>query len=168
MLPSRTLAPIASHKYRGHVVYFIPSPHPHPPVMRTAQALSALFLAVVLEDEVAYDHCQTGCNNITATCYSAAGLVFGTVTADANAPVAALACNKVQSECFSNCTAVSVCQTGCNNMTVACYSAAGLVFGTLIADADAPVAALACNKAQGECSSNCTTASVVALEKPEA
>ncbi|KAJ7036624.1 hypothetical protein C8F04DRAFT_1394200 [Mycena alexandri] len=118
--------------------------------MRTFEILFAILLAVRLplvqgdkvKDEVAYGLCQTGCNNITVACYSAAGLVFGTVIADADAPVAALACNKALSECSSNCTTVQALEP--------------------IADADAPIAALACNKALSECSSNCTT--VQALE----
>ncbi|KAJ7780067.1 hypothetical protein DFH07DRAFT_462579 [Mycena maculata] len=47
------------------------------------------------------------------------------------------------------------CQTGCNNLTVACYSRAGLVFGTVVAEPAAPAAALVCNKALSTCSSVC-------------
>ena len=43
-------------------------------------------------------------------------------------------------------------------MVVACYGAAGLVFGTVTAGAGAPAAAVACNAAFGKCMAACTVA----------
>ncbi|KIY70821.1 hypothetical protein CYLTODRAFT_419349 [Cylindrobasidium torrendii FP15055 ss-10] len=45
--------------------------------------------------------------------------------------------------------AYGLCQTGCNTLAVACYSAAGFAFGTVIAAAAAPPAILACNAGLG-------------------
>jgi hypothetical protein len=47
-----------------------------------------------------------------------------------------------------------ICQAGCAGLVVACYSAAGFVFGTVFAAA-APHAILACNAAFGKCSAAC-------------
>ncbi|KAJ7498165.1 hypothetical protein B0H11DRAFT_833967 [Mycena galericulata] len=54
------------------------------------------------------------------------------------------------------------CQTGCNSVAVACYSAAGLVFGTVVATPDAPPAALACNNNLSTCATNCSTTALLA------
>mmetsp|Transcript_73397 Transcript_73397/g.192453 ORF Transcript_73397/g.192453 Transcript_73397/m.192453 type:complete len:130 (-) Transcript_73397:253-642(-) len=48
-----------------------------------------------------------------------------------------------------------VCQTACNAGVVACYAAAGLVFGTITGGAGMPVAAVGCNAAQGACMAAC-------------
>ncbi|KAF9528339.1 hypothetical protein CPB83DRAFT_894379 [Crepidotus variabilis] len=50
-----------------------------------------------------------------------------------------------------------LCQTGCNTVAVACYAAAGCVFGTVVAAAAAPAAVLGCNAALGTCSATCAT-----------
>lgn len=50
--------------------------------------------------------------------------------------------------------AYGICQTGCAGVVVACYSAAGAVFGTVAAPV-APPALLACNGAFGACSAKC-------------
>ncbi|KXN81170.1 hypothetical protein AN958_05941 [Leucoagaricus sp. SymC.cos] len=50
--------------------------------------------------------------------------------------------------------AYGICQTGCNTVAVACYGAAGVTFGTILAVA-APPAILACNAALGTCSAAC-------------
>lgn len=50
--------------------------------------------------------------------------------------------------------AYATCQIGCSTVVVACYAAAGLTFGTVLAAA-APQAALACNAAQGVCYASC-------------
>lgn len=55
--------------------------------------------------------------------------------------------------------AYGICQTGCAGVVVACYSAAGAVFGTVAAIA-APPAIAACNTAFGACSAKCA---IVAL-----
>ncbi|KAF2447884.1 hypothetical protein P171DRAFT_354022 [Karstenula rhodostoma CBS 690.94] len=47
-----------------------------------------------------------------------------------------------------------ICQTGCAAIVVACYSAAGFTFGTVLAAA-APPAILACNSAYGTCQAAC-------------
>jgi hypothetical protein len=53
----------------------------------------------------------------------------------------------------------AICYTGCNGMAIACYSAAGLIFGTVLA-ISAPAAILACNAAQGSCMVSCSVATL--------
>ncbi|KAI0071738.1 hypothetical protein K474DRAFT_1668679 [Panus rudis PR-1116 ss-1] len=50
---------------------------------------------------------------------------------------------------------------GCNALVMACYGAAGAVFGTVAAPA-APPAILACNAALGTCSSACAATALIA------
>jgi hypothetical protein len=50
--------------------------------------------------------------------------------------------------------AYGLCQAGCAGVVVACYSAAGLTFGT-VAAAAAPAVVLQCNVAQGTCYATC-------------
>eukprot|EP00035_Acanthoeca_spectabilis_P014814 m.289531 g.289531 ORF g.289531 m.289531 type:complete len:98 (+) comp16227_c3_seq2:127-420(+) len=52
---------------------------------------------------------------------------------------------------------LSVCYSGCGVAWTACYAAAGLVAGTVVASPAAPAAALACNAAEGLCMTGCTT-----------
>lgn len=52
---------------------------------------------------LSYGACQTACNAGVVTCYAAAGLTFGTVTAGIGAPAAALACNSIQATCMAAC-----------------------------------------------------------------
>ncbi|KAF9042501.1 hypothetical protein BJ165DRAFT_268894 [Panaeolus papilionaceus] len=47
-----------------------------------------------------------------------------------------------------------ICQTECNTVVVACYTAAGFTFGTVVAPL-APPAIVACNNALGTCSAAC-------------
>ncbi|KAG1742009.1 hypothetical protein EDB19DRAFT_691958 [Suillus lakei] len=47
----------------------------------------------------------------------------------------------------------AICQTGCNGIAVACYSAAGFTFG--VAAPAAPPAIIACNAALGACMAAC-------------
>jgi hypothetical protein len=54
--------------------------------------------------------------------------------------------------------AYGICQAGCATVVVACYAAAGAVFGTVTAGAGTPAAILACNAAYGTCSSACIAA----------
>ncbi|KAJ7264656.1 hypothetical protein C8J57DRAFT_1307993 [Mycena rebaudengoi] len=58
--------------------------------------------------------------------------------------------------------AYGLCQTGCNTLAVACYAGAGLTFGTVVAAAAAPAAALACNAALGTCCATCATVALFA------
>jgi hypothetical protein len=51
--------------------------------------------------------------------------------------------------------AYGLCQTGCSALVVACYTAAGATFGTVVAAAAAPPAILGCNAAFGACSAKC-------------
>jgi hypothetical protein len=53
--------------------------------------------------------------------------------------------------------ALGLCSAGCAAVAVACYSAAGAIFGTVAAVA-APPAILACNSAFGTCMASCTVA----------
>ncbi|CAF1294301.1 unnamed protein product [Rotaria sp. Silwood1] len=51
--------------------------------------------------------------------------------------------------------AYALCQAGCATVVVACYAAAGAVFGTVTAGAATAPAILACNIAFGKCSAVC-------------
>lgn len=53
--------------------------------------------------------------------------------------------------------AYGVCLGGCSTLAVACYAAAGAVFGTVL-PAGAPPAVLSCNTAFGSCSAACAAA----------
>ncbi|CAI5710687.1 hypothetical protein KXD40_006198 [Peronospora effusa] len=54
--------------------------------------------------------------------------------------------------------AYGICQTGCNAIVVACYAAAGAVFGTVTAGIGTMPAILACNVALGTCMASCVAA----------
>ena len=54
--------------------------------------------------------------------------------------------------------AYGICQAGCATLVVACYSAAGAVFGTVTAGVGTAPAIIACNSAFGTCSSACAAA----------
>ncbi|UJR08263.1 hypothetical protein I4U23_012536 [Adineta vaga] len=54
--------------------------------------------------------------------------------------------------------AYGICQAGCAAMVVACYAAAGAVFGTVTAGAATAPAIIACNVAFGKCSAACIAA----------
>lgn len=54
--------------------------------------------------------------------------------------------------------AYGICQAGCSAVVVACYSAAGAVFGTVTAGAGTSAVILACNAAYGSCQSACGAA----------
>ncbi|KZT10597.1 uncharacterized protein LAESUDRAFT_636027, partial [Laetiporus sulphureus 93-53] len=58
--------------------------------------------------------------------------------------------------------AYALCQTGCNTVAAACYSAAGFQFGTVVASLLAPATILACNTALGTCSATCATVALFA------
>ena len=63
----------------------------------------ALLASFCSAGPFSYGICQTGCNTIAVACYGGAGLTFGTVTAGAGIPAAAVACN----------TALGICMTAC-------------------------------------------------------
>eukprot|EP00929_Paragymnodinium_shiwhaense_P056473 TRINITY_DN28256_c0_g1_i1.p1 TRINITY_DN28256_c0_g1~~TRINITY_DN28256_c0_g1_i1.p1 ORF type:complete len:374 (+),score=47.07 TRINITY_DN28256_c0_g1_i1:55-1176(+) len=50
-----------------------------------------------------------------------------------------------------------MCQTACNAAAVACYTSAGLTFGTITGGIGAPAAAVACNSALGVCMGTCAS-----------
>jgi len=52
---------------------------------------------------VAYGLCQAACAAGVVSCYAAAGLTFGTVTAGLGAPAAAIACNAAFAKCSAAC-----------------------------------------------------------------
>lgn len=54
--------------------------------------------------------------------------------------------------------AYGICQAGCAAVAVACYAAAGAVFGTVTAGVGTAPAILACNAAFGKCSAACILA----------
>ncbi|TVY43126.1 hypothetical protein LOCC1_G005061 [Lachnellula occidentalis] len=51
--------------------------------------------------------------------------------------------------------AYGICQGGCATLAVACYSAAGATFGTVVAAPAAPAVILTCNAALGTCYATC-------------
>ncbi|TEA19704.1 hypothetical protein C8034_v008993 [Colletotrichum sidae] len=55
--------------------------------------------------------------------------------------------------------AYGVCQAGCASIVVACYAAAGAVFGAT-AGAAAPPAVVACNIAFGKCQAACAMSAI--------
>ncbi|KAL3658321.1 hypothetical protein V7S43_016706 [Phytophthora oleae] len=54
--------------------------------------------------------------------------------------------------------AYGICQTGCNALVVACYGAAGAVFGTVTAGIGTLPAIITCNAALGTCMTGCVAA----------
>lgn len=54
--------------------------------------------------------------------------------------------------------AYGICQTGCNAGAVACYAAAGYVFGTVTAGTGIPAVIAGCNTALGTCMAACIAA----------
>ena len=75
--------------------------------------LAILMIIVILGSLVpvseagpaAYGLCQAACAAAVVACYSAAGLTFGTVTAGAGVPAAAIACNAAFAKCSAACAA---------------------------------------------------------------
>lgn len=62
------------------------------------------------------------------------------------------------SPAFAGPLAYGICQTGCNALAAACYTAAGATFGTVTAGAGVPAVILGCNAAQGVCMAGCVAA----------
>jgi len=60
---------------------------------------------------VAYGLCQAACSAAVVSCYAAAGLTFGTVTAGVGAPAAAIACNTAFGQCSAACAAAFLLPT---------------------------------------------------------
>ncbi|KAJ9064621.1 hypothetical protein DSO57_1028538 [Entomophthora muscae] len=54
--------------------------------------------------------------------------------------------------------AYGICQTGCNAVAVACYTAGGATFGTVTAGAGVPAVILGCNVGLGACMAGCVAA----------
>jgi hypothetical protein len=54
-----------------------------------------------------------------------------------------------------------ICYSGCAAVVVACYSAAGFVFGTVTAGVGVPPAIIGCNAAFGACMAKCTVATAL-------
>ncbi|KAE9135855.1 hypothetical protein PF007_g2443 [Phytophthora fragariae] len=54
--------------------------------------------------------------------------------------------------------AYGICQTGCNALAVACYTAAGAVFGTVTVGVGTLPAVIGCNVALGTCMASCVAA----------
>ncbi|KAG6970997.1 hypothetical protein JG688_00004631 [Phytophthora aleatoria] len=60
---------------------------------------------------LAYGICQSGCNAVAVACYSAAGAVFGTVTAGVGAIPAVIGCNGALGTCMAGCVAAGLSPT---------------------------------------------------------
>ena len=74
---------------------------------------SLLFVLILMTPPVsggllAYGICQAGCAAVVVACYSAAGFVFGTVTAGAGTAPAILACNAAFGKCSAACAGVTL------------------------------------------------------------
>ena len=72
---------------------------------RTVSALALLLLllaAPAAGGRIAYGVRQAGCAAAWVACYTAAGLVAGTVTAGLGAPLAALGCNAALASCTAS------------------------------------------------------------------
>ena len=54
-----------------------------------------------------------------------------------------------------------ICYSGCAAVVVACYSAAGFVFGTVTAGVGVAPAVIGCNAAFGACMAKCTVATAL-------
>ncbi|ETI30167.1 hypothetical protein L914_14737 [Phytophthora nicotianae] len=76
-------------------------------------ALVAVFAPLPEVDAgiLAYGICQTGCNAVVVACYSAAGAVFGTVTAGVGTIPAVVACNGALGTCMAGCVAAGLSPT---------------------------------------------------------
>ena len=57
--------------------------------------------------------------------------------------------------------ALAIGSAGCASVVVACYAAAGFVFGTVTAGAATPAAIIACNAAFGKCMAAAATAAAL-------
>ena len=81
--------------------------------LSTIVALSCVVFADagILTALGAYGICQTGCNVLVVSCYTGAGLVFGTVSAGTAIPVAAVACNTGLGACMASCASVTLAAT---------------------------------------------------------
>ncbi len=58
--------------------------------------------------------------------------------------------------------AYGICQSGCSELAVACYTAGGYVFGTVTTGAGVPAVILGCNSGFGVCSAHCATVALFA------
>lgn len=54
--------------------------------------------------------------------------------------------------------AYGICQSGCNTVAVACYTAGGATFGTVTAGLGVPAVIIGCNLALGTCMVACVAA----------
>ena len=54
-----------------------------------------------------------------------------------------------------------ICYSGCATLVVACYTAAGFVFGTVTAGVGIPPALIGCNAAFGTCMATCSVATLL-------
>jgi hypothetical protein len=81
-------------------------------------------------------------------------------------PVASItfSSSKIILQKYKNFIQGAICSSGCAAVAVACYSAAGAVFGTVTAGVGTPAAILACNSAFGTCMASCAAA--LALPTP--
>lgn len=57
---------------------------------------------------IAAQLCYAGCGTAWAACYTAAGLVAGTIVSGPLAPAAAMVCNAAESVCMSTCFSISL------------------------------------------------------------
>lgn len=56
---------------------------------------------------------------------------------------------------YSGQVSQGICSSGCAAVVCACYSAAGVTFGTIISAPGTPAAIIGCNEAFGNCMSIC-------------
>lgn len=75
-------------------------------------------------------------------------------------PVALVAIAAAATQALGGPIAYGMCQTGCNVLAVACYTAAGFTFGVTIVGA--PAVIVGCNIGLGTCMGTCATVALFA------
>jgi hypothetical protein len=73
-------------------------------------SLSLLVLSTCA-GPIGYGICQTGCNKLAVSCYTAAGFTFGLVTAGTGIPAAIVGCNSSLGICMAACVAAGLSPT---------------------------------------------------------
>ena len=73
------------------------------PIIALIGASLSTLITPVQGGPLAYGICQAGCSVLVVSCYTAAGAVFGTVTAGARTPAVILGCNASYGACQAAC-----------------------------------------------------------------
>ncbi len=85
---------------------------PFPKILTTTHLLTILtLLTLTAAGPASYGICQAGCSAVVVACYSAAGAVFGTVTAGVATAPAILGCNVAFGKCSAVCAGILLVPT---------------------------------------------------------